>query len=226
MHMDDKNDHVVYTLKASVAIISHVDGGLWYADPNQVNDAHHSETVKKFGRMLEYKSDSFNRDWHKVLFAIQEAESRKELHTERLWHMSSAGQWLPPMDHDVIKVIAAWFLDNAKRQDLHNVKSCVNTHYKLAGSVRPWVDYSRTMQKYEALRMELSVEEAIVDEANGKIGKLKRVPIPEESIETRLQIGEKAEGRLLAKTATTFVGIISGLRCIRQGVARLRARTT
>jgi hypothetical protein len=167
-------------------------------------------TVKE---ALKMKSDSYPREYAKVLTAITEAEAAGKLNTGDQWVKCRNGNWFPPIDEEVLTEVADWYLLNTELAQLHNVKSIVNHYYKAAFGTAPWnKSFSRLMTKYEHAQFLDSVKRQELDKAAGKEPKLKRAPCSEDDFQRLVITGRGAVGDHLGEIATTEIMALCGLR--------------
>ena len=170
-----------------------------------------------FGRMSEavkIQSDSYPRDFHKFKLAIYLAEEGGELNTKGLWKKDRRGNWFPPVDAEILRVVAGWFLDNANRATLDQVKCAVNHYYMEGLGYKPWIGFRRVMDKYEKLHLENVIEQQEQAIASGKKmkGALIRIRIPEPGIQQIWKIGATEKGERRKKAATIALQTVFGWR--------------
>ena len=162
---------------------------------------------------LKMKSDSYPREFAKVLTAITQAEAAGRLNTGDKWVQCRNGNWFPPIDEEVLTEVADWYLLETELGQLHNVKSIVNHYYKSAFGTAPWnKSYSRLMTKYEHAQFVDLVARQELDRTAGKEPKLKRAPCPEDDFHRLVITGRGAVGDYLGEIATTEIMALCGLR--------------
>jgi hypothetical protein len=108
---------------------------------------------------------------------------------------SGAIKWLsrkckgsfPKIDHEFVRNLACWFLDNYRKGTLELTQASMNFYYTRAGLPPQWmgIAINRVMRAYKAARAEVAMEAGQVSAAGN------RTAVPEHAIEWLLEMAER-----------------------------------